>query len=91
MDKKINIRIGVNCNCQSDTWGILGYNVFGYTGESIGTMSFLMILFNKFVWKWKWIKRFVDMPVLAKNYTGTLILGWQKENKEYDANLEVKQ
>ena len=73
------------------TWGILGYNVFSYAGEAIGLMFLLMAFFNKVAWKWKFINKFVDMPVLAKQYTGTFVSDWQSENKTYDARLEIKQ
>lgn len=72
-------------------WGTLGYNVFSYAGEAIGLMFILMAFFNKNAWKWKYINKFVDMPVLAKRYTGTYISDWQSENKTYDASLEIKQ
>ena len=70
---------------------MLGYSLFGYAGEAIGIMSIVMMVFNRAGWKWRLINRFVDMPVLAKNYTGTFISDWQNENKIYDADLEVKQ
>ncbi len=72
-------------------WGILGYNVFSYAGEAIGLMFLFMAFFNKVAWKWKFINKFVDMPVLAKQYTGTFVSDWQSENKTYDARLEIKQ
>ena len=79
-------------NCiQSETWGVLGYNVFGYAGEAIGLMFLLMTLFNKLAWKWKCINKIIDMPVLAKQYAGSFISDWKGENKTYDATLEIKQ
>ena len=80
----------VNCIGRA-AWGILGYNVFSYAGEAIGLMFILMAFFNKTAWKWKCINKFVDMPVLAKQYTGTFVSDWQSENKTYDASLEIKQ
>lgn len=73
------------------TWGILGYNVFSYAGEAIGLMFLVMAFFNKVAWRWRFINRLVDMPVLAKQYTGTFVSDWQSENKTYDARLEIKQ
>ena len=73
------------------SWGALGYNVFSYAGEAIGLMFLLMAFFNKIAWKWKCINKFIDMPVLAKQYTGTFVSDWQDENKTYDARLEIKQ
>ncbi|MBQ6351149.1 MAG: hypothetical protein IJI42_09505 [Methanobrevibacter sp.] len=79
-------------NCVSNgAWGTLLYNVFGYAGEAIGLMSLLMGLFNKTAWKWKYINKFVDMPVLEKKYIGTFVSDWKDENKTYDASLEIKQ
>ena len=73
------------------TWGILGYNVFSYAGEAIGLMFLVMAFFNKVAWRWRFINRLVDMPVLAKQYTGTFVSDWQSENKTYNARLEIKQ
>lgn len=72
-------------------WGILGYNLFSYTGEAIGLMFLIMAFFNKTAWKWKYINKLVDMPVLSKKYKGTFISDWQKENKTYNAIIEIKQ
>lgn len=72
-------------------WGTLGYSVFGYAGEAIGLMLLIMTFFNKIAWKWKWINKLVDMPVLAKQYTGIVVSNWNNENKSYDAILEIKQ
>lgn len=72
-------------------WGILGYNVFSYAGEAIGLMFILMAFFNKVAWKWKYINKFVDMPVLAKQYTGNFVSDWQSGHKTYDARLEIRQ
>ena len=72
-------------------WGALGYNLFCYAGEAIGLTSLLMAFFNKKAWKWKYINKLVDMPVLAKQYTGTFISDWQSEQNTYDASLEIKQ
>ncbi len=73
------------------TWGVLGYNVFGYAGEAIGIMFLVMTFFNKTAWKWKYINRFIDMPVLAEQYSGSLVSDWKNENKTYEAHLEIKQ
>ena len=72
-------------------WGSLFYNVFSYTGEAIGLMFMLMAFFNKVAWKWRIINKFVDMPVLAKQYEGTFVSDWKSEDKAYDASLEIKQ
>lgn len=74
---------------KGSSWGVLGYNVFGYAGEAIGITTVLMTLFNTVVWKW--VSKIVDMPVLAKKYTGTFISDWQGENKKYYGSLDIKQ
>lgn len=76
---------------KGSSWGALGYNVFGYAGEAIGVTTVLMTLFNTVIWKWKWVSKIVDMPVLAKKYTGTFISDWEGENKQYDGSLDIKQ
>ena len=76
---------------KGSSWGALGYNLFGYAGEAIGIATVLMTLFNTVIWKWKWISKIVDMPVLAKKYTGIFISDWQGENKQYDGSLDIKQ
>lgn len=72
-------------------WGTLGYNLFCYAGEAIGITTILMTFFNKVIWKWKWINKIVDMPILAKKYTGVFVSDWQGENKQYNASLDIKQ
>ncbi len=76
---------------KGSAWVTFTYNVFGYAGEAIGFTTVLMTLFNKTIWKRKWVSKLVGMPVLAKKYTGTFVSDWQGENKQYDANLDIKQ
>ena len=73
------------------TWGILGYNVFSYAGEAIGLMFLVMAFFNKVAWRWRFINRLVDMPILAKQYSGSFVSDWQDKNETFEASLEVKQ
>lgn len=51
----------------------LCYNLFGFIGEAIGMAAIVMTVFNKWAWKWRWLRWTHDMPVLAKNYNGTFI------------------
>lgn len=76
---------------KGNSWGTLGYNVFGYAGEAIGVTTILMTLFNTIIWKWKWVSKIVDMPILAKKYTGTFVSDWQGDNKQYNGSLDIKQ
>lgn len=79
-------------NCISEaTWGVLCYNTFSYAGEAISLMLLVMSFFNKVAWRWKFINRFIDMPVLAKQYSGSFVSDWKKENKTYEASLEIEQ
>lgn len=79
-------------DCLKDNaWVVLGYNVFGYVGESIGFATVFMTLFNTVFWKWKWVSKVFDMPVLAQTYTGTCVSDWQGENTQYDGILYIKQ
>jgi hypothetical protein len=72
-------------------WHELGYNLFGYAGETIGIASVLMTCFNLFAWKWRIINKIVDMPILANKYSGKLVSDWNGENKQYECKLEIKQ
>ncbi len=72
-------------------WGVLCYNVFSYAGEAIGLMFLVMTFFNKVAWKWEFINGLVDMPVLAKQYSGSFVSDWQDKNETYEARLEIKQ
>lgn len=76
---------------KENAWGALGYSVFGCAGEAIGITSVIMTFFNTVIWKWGWVSKIVDMPVLAKMYTGTFVSDWQGENKQYDGSLYIKQ
>ena len=67
------------------------YDMFSYAGEAIMGTTVIMMLFNKYAWKWKWINEIVDIPVLAEQYSGTFISDWQNENRQFSAYLEVKQ
>ena len=70
--------------------GFVG-TIIGYAGESITITSFLMIAFNKHMWKWRTINKYVNRPILASSYKGTIVSDWNKENKEYEAELKIRQ
>lgn len=76
---------------KGSAWGALGYNMLGFAGEAIGFTTPLMVLFDKMIWKLKWVSKIVDMPVLAKKYTGTFISDWKGEIKQHNGSLEIKQ
>lgn len=58
-------------------------------GKSICVSSFLMILFNKYAWKWKFIKLLHDTPVLKSKYIGTFNSTY--DNKERHGTMYVNQ
>lgn len=51
----------------------LGYNFFGFIGEAIGIAAIIMAIFNKWAWKWRWIRWTHNVPVLAKHYHGIFV------------------
>lgn len=72
------IRCAISFEDIKQLWGNdsvlnVGYNLWGYTGESIGSAAIIMVIFNKWAWKWKIIRYFHNVPVLSKKYKGTFI------------------
>ena len=51
----------------------LCYNFYGFIGEAIFVSTIVMTIFNKCAWKWRWLRRMHNVPVLAKKYKGTFI------------------
>ena len=62
---------------------------FNYIGKSIFISSLAMILFNKYAWKWKFIRLLHDMPVLKKTYSGTFVSTYDNDTR--CGNLFVQQ
>ena len=73
------------------TWGSLVYDILGFAGEAISLAALVMVVFNKWAWKWKCINWFLNMPVLAKSYKGAITSNWLGEIKEHNAFLDVEQ
>lgn len=48
----------------------LCYNLFGFIGEAIGITGIIMAVFNKWAWRWKWLRWTHSIPVLAQKYNG---------------------
>lgn len=66
------------------------YAVFGYGGESIAVTTLIMLIFNKWAWRWKLINICTGkMPILAKKYAGTLTSDY--DHIKRDAEIEVDQ
>lgn len=65
----------------------LCYNFYGFIGEAIGASAIGMTIFNKFAWKWlRWMH---DVPVLAKEYNGTLVSDF--DGVEHSGNIVIDQ
>ena len=68
------------------------YSIFGYAGEAIGIAALLMVLFNRFLWKWKPFNFILgENPVLAKKYKGTITYNYGKRKKTKDVEVEIRQ
>mgnify|MGYP003252898306 FL=1 len=62
------------------------YDLYGYIGESIAFSTFLMLIYEKFIWKYNPLE---ETPILKKKYKGSLISTYDKIERE--ATLEIKQ
>lgn len=62
------------------------HNIYGYAGEAIAFSLFIMVLYEKYLWK---IDPSEKTPVLNKKYRGTFISTYDKIERE--ASLEIKQ
>lgn len=51
----------------------LCYSFFGFIGEAIGVSAIVMMVFNKWAWKWRWLHWTHDVPMLSRNYNGEFI------------------
>ena len=67
----------------------LCYNFYGFIGESIGISAIIMLIFNKYAWKWKLVRWMHDTPVLAEKYTGTFVSDY--DNIERSGNIIINQ
>lgn len=62
------------------------YDVYGYAGEAIAFATIVMILYEKYIWRFN---LFEKTPVLMKSYTGTLKSTY--DGVERAAKLTIKQ
>lgn len=62
------------------------YDLYGYAGEAIAFSALVMVLYEKWLWKYN---RFEKTSVLKKRYKGTLLSTY--DNAEREAILEIKQ
>ena len=62
------------------------YNIYGYAGEAIAFSAFIMVIYEKWLWKYN---PFEKTPVLKKKYRGTLVSTY--DGIKRDATLDIKQ
>ena len=62
------------------------YDLYGYAGEAIAFSAFVMLAYEKYLWKYN---PFEKTPVLKKKYKGTLLSTY--DGIEREAVLEIKQ
>lgn len=62
------------------------YDLYGYAGEAIAFSAFVMLAYEKCLWKYN---PFEKTPVLKKKYKGTLLSTY--DGIEREAVLEIKQ
>lgn len=62
------------------------YDLYGYAGEAIAFSAFVMVLYEKWLWKYNPLE---GTPVLKKKYRGTLLSTY--DGIEREATLEIKQ
>ncbi len=84
-------KISISNYIKGCTWDEFGCNLLGYAGQAGGVTTAFMTLFNYVIWKWKWVNKIVDMPILAKTYTCTFVSDWQDENNQHEGCLDIKQ
>ena len=76
----------------SDNLMRCAYSIFGYAGEAIGVTVLLVILFNRFLWKWKPLNFILGKePVLAKKYQGSIIYNYNNQKKAKKVEAEISQ
>ncbi|MGN0838924.1 MAG: hypothetical protein ACI4NN_07570 [Pyramidobacter sp.] len=66
--------------------GVSLYSLFGYAGEAIGIAAVIMLLYEK--WFWKYIP-FSKVPNISGNYNGTIKSDF--DNKIRQANIVIRQ
>lgn len=62
------------------------YDLYGYAGESIAFSAFLMVIYERWLWRYN---PFEKTPALKKKYKGTLLSTY--DGIEREAALEIKQ
>jgi len=80
----------VNC-VANHNWISLACNFYSYAGEAIAALTIVMTVFNKWLWKLNLVNKMVNMPVLAKKYTGEIVSDSTKVKEPINATLLIKQ
>lgn len=62
------------------------YDLYGYASEAVAITVFLMMIYEKWLWRWM---PFKSVPTLKKAYTGTLKSSY--DDCEHTATIEIKQ
>lgn len=62
------------------------YNLFGYAGESISITTVIVIVYERWLWKFNPLEK---TPVLFKKYDGFLVSSY--DQSKYPIHLEIKQ
>lgn len=73
------------CSWQEIATEISLYSLYGYAGEAVTFSALLMVLYDKWIWK----KIPLGIPVLKKQYSGTLKSSF--DGVEHDATLYIRQ
>ena len=60
----------------------VAYNVIGYIGEAISASTILMLIYNKWAWKWKVLRWTHNVPVLYKCYYGSFVSSYDNSTRE---------
>ena len=62
------------------------YSFFGYAGEAVGVAAILMVLYEKWLWRWDPL---AGIPCIKGNYEGSITSTFDSTKR--DASLAVKQ
>lgn len=69
--------------------GEIFYGLFGYAGEAVGVSAFIMILFDRFAWKWPIVNLLHDRPILFSEYHGVFVSDY--DHRERKGTLRIRQ
>ena len=67
---------------ESRNYNDLFYGLFGFIGEAIGVTGVIMAIFNKWAWRWTFLRWTHNLPILAEKYGGTLISDYDQIKRE---------